>query len=102
MKSDWYANMDMVQVMKVQLSYYRIISNIRGTKWPNLNVSQLVFAQSNEARCSVENEDVVGAAPTGDAPTTSEWLTILLPTKVRLILETLRYLVLLSFDSKTS
>ena len=30
-------------------------------------------------------------APTGDAPTTSEWSTILLPTKVRLILETLRY-----------
>ena len=35
----------------------------------------------------VENEDVVGAAPAGDAPTTSEWSTILLPTKVRLILE---------------
>ena len=33
----------------------------------------VVFAQSNEARCYVENEDVVGAAPTGDAPTTSEW-----------------------------
>ena len=26
------------------------------------------------------NEDVVGAAPTGDAPTTSELSTILLPT----------------------
>ena len=36
----------------------------------------------------MENEDVVGAAPTGDAPTTSEGSTILLPTKVRLILET--------------
>ena len=48
----------------------------------------VVFAQSNEAMCYVENEDVVGAAPTGDAPTTSEWSTILLPTKVRLILET--------------
>ena len=33
----------------------------------------------------MENEDVVGAAPTGDAPNTSEWSTILLPTKVRLI-----------------
>ena len=31
-----------------------------------------VFALSIEARCFVENEDVVGAAPTGDAPTTSE------------------------------
>ena len=35
-----------------------------------------VFAQSIEARCKVENEDVVGAAPPGDAPTTSEWSTI--------------------------
>ena len=51
----------------------------------------VVFAQSIEARCYVENEDVVGAAPTGDAPTTSEWSSILLPTKVRLILETWRY-----------
>ena len=50
----------------------------------------VVFAQTNEARCLVENEDVVGAAPTGDAPTTSEWSTILLPTMVRLILETWR------------
>ena len=45
-----------------------------------------VFAKSLEARCQVENEDVFGAAPTADAPTTSEWTTILLPTKVRLIL----------------
>ena len=50
----------------------------------------VVFAQSIEARCYVENEDVVGAAPTGDAPTTSESSTILLPTKVCLILETWR------------
>ena len=34
---------------------------------------EFVFSQSVEARCYVENEDVVGAAPTGDAPTTSEW-----------------------------
>ena len=50
-----------------------------------------VFAQSIEARCQVENEDVDGAALTGDAPTTSEWSTILLPSMVRLILETWRY-----------
>ena len=31
-----------------------------------------------------ENEDVVGAAPTGDTPTTSKWSTILLPNKVQL------------------
>ena len=47
---------------------------------------QAVFAESLEARCQVENEDVVGAAPTGDAPTTSEWATISLPTKVQLII----------------
>ena len=29
------------------------------------------------ARAPVESEDVVGAALTGDAPTTSEWSTIL-------------------------
>ena len=39
--------------------------------------------RSIEARCYVENEDVVGAAPTGYAPITSEWSTSLLPTKVR-------------------
>ena len=50
----------------------------------------MVFAQSIEARRSVENEDVVGAAPTGDAPTTSELSTIILPTEVWLILEVLR------------
>ena len=31
--------------------------------------------------------NVVGAAPTGYAPTTSEWSTTFLPIKVRLILE---------------
>ena len=50
--------------------------------------------QSIEARCEVENEDVVGAAPAGDAPTTSEWSTILLPTNVRFILEVWRKLKL--------
>ena len=52
------------------------------------------FVESLEARYQVEYEDVVGAAPTGDAPTTSEWSTILLPTKVHLILEILRYFVM--------
>ena len=36
----------------------------------------VVFAQYFETKCEVENEDVVGAAPTGDAPTTSEWSSI--------------------------
>ena len=53
----------------------------------------VVFTQSIEARRWVENEDVVGAAPTGDAPTTSEWSTIILPAKVGLILEIWRYLI---------
>ena len=83
--------MDAVHNTKVM---YRKISNISCTKSPNLKCFSprlvVVCAQANEARCSVENEDVVGAAPTGDAPTTSEWSTILLPTKVRLILETWR------------
>ena len=76
------------------LFIYRKIYNISRTKSPNLNVSRLVMQLSlpNKARCLVENEDVVGAAPAGDAPTTSAWSTILLPTKVRLILETGRYI----------
>ena len=46
----------------------------------------VVFTQSIEARSLVENEDVVGAVLTGEAPTTSECSTILLP-KVHLTLE---------------
>ena len=33
----------------------------------------VVVLQYIEAECQVENEDVVGAAPAGDAPTTYEW-----------------------------
>ena len=44
--------------------------------------------------CLDQDEDVVGAATTGDAPTTSEWSTILLPTKVWLILEVWRYKIM--------
>ena len=73
---------------------YCQVSNIRRTKSQHLKrfsyCLATVFAESLEARCQVENEDVVGAAPTGDAPTTSVWSTILLPAKVRLILEVLR------------
>ena len=73
---------------------YRQISNIRPTKYQNLNCFSarraVVFVQYIEARFLVENEDVVGAAPAGDAPTTSEWSRNLLSTEVRLILEVLR------------
>ena len=49
----------------------------------------LILSQRNLLKPGVKSEieDVVGAAPTGYAPTTSEWSTILLPTKVKLILE---------------
>ena len=47
-------------------------------KWASSRLA-VVFAQSIETKCYFENEDVVGAAPTGDAPTTSEWSTTLLP-----------------------
>ena len=72
------------------MKMYLQTSNISRTKSQNLNVSRLILQSSlpkplDEARCSVENEDVVGAAPIGDAPTRSESLTILLPNKVRLL-----------------
>ena len=59
-------------------SNYRKISDIRCTKSLNLNVSHLGLQLSlrNILKPSVgwrlENEDVVGAVPTGDAPTTFE------------------------------
>ena len=37
---------------------------------------EVVFGQYIEANCLVKNEDVIGAGPTGDAPTTSELSTI--------------------------
>ena len=40
-----------------------------------------VLAQSIEVRCKADKEYIVGAAPTGDVPTISEWSTILLPTR---------------------
>ena len=59
---------------------YCKISNIRRTKSQNLNDSRLILHLSLpnllKAKCQVENEDIVEAAPTGDAPTTSEWSTI--------------------------
>ena len=50
---------------------------------------QLLLPNPLKPGIQVENEDVFGAAPT----TTSEWSTILLPSRVRLILEVLRYIV---------
>ena len=56
------------------------------------NCLAVVFAESLEARGQAENEYAVVEAPTGDAPTTSEWSTIQLPTKVWLILDMWRYI----------
>ena len=36
----------------------------------------VIFAHYIEAKCWVENEDVVGAAPAGDASIASEWSII--------------------------
>ena len=80
---------------RLSIMMYRKLSNIRRTKQQNLYVSHLVLqlslcVQFIEARCSVGNEDVVGAAPTGDVPATSEWPTIVLASNVWLILDVLR------------
>ena len=47
------------------------------------------YAQSIQARCYVENEDIVGAVRIGDAPTTSDCSKIVL--RVCLILEVWLY-----------
>ena len=65
-----------------EFNNYRQTFNISHTKCFSCHLA-VVSAHSIEAK----NEDIVGAAPTGDAPTKSEWSTILLPTKVPLILE---------------
>ena len=68
------------------LSNLYMLHQISKLKWFSSCLA-VVFAQSIEARCQVENKDVVGAAPIDDASTTSEWSTSLLPTNVRLISE---------------
>ena len=58
---------------------YRQIFNLKRTQSQNIDVSRLVLQLFllNPLKPGVENEDVVGAVPTVDAPTTSEWSTIL-------------------------
>ena len=67
----------MVDVDHKALKWHCQTSNKRCTKFQNLTAShvilQLVFDQSIETMCYVKNDDVVGAVPTGDAPTTAEW-----------------------------
>ena len=56
-------------------------SNVRHTKSQILNVSCLVF------ELSLLNPLTLSVKSTGDVSNSSEWSTMLLPTKVRLILE---------------
>ena len=80
-----------ILAVKAMGSIYHQTSNIRRTKSQHFNTPRLALQLSLSIPLKscvyVENEDVVGAAPTGDAPTTSEWSAISLPTKVRLMLE---------------
>ena len=73
---------------------YCQISNISRTKSQHFKNSYCLAAFFAESlvQCQVDHSDVVGAAPTGDAPTTIEWSTMLMPTKVPLILEVLRFI----------
>ena len=69
-------------------------SNRRHTKSQHLNVSHLVLQLPlpNPLKPGVNSRmkiTLVGAVPTGDATTTSEWSKSLLTTKVHLILEVL-------------
>ena len=64
------------------------ISNISASKSQNFNDSRIVLQLSLPSPLNtVKNDDVVGALPTGDAPTSSKWSTSLLPNNPRLILE---------------
>ena len=82
----------------LQNKIYRQVSNISGTKSQHLKYSRTVLRLFLLNPWKPENEDVFGTAPTGDAPTISEWSTILLHAKVRLILEVLRYLCRIDFS----
>ena len=66
------------QLYRRAIDIIRKIYNIRRTKSPNLYVSRLIMGLSlpSPRKPGVKNVDLVGAAPTGDAPTTSEWSTI--------------------------
>ena len=71
----------------IEVSTYHQTFDINHTKFQNLNVSHFVLKLSLANLLKpgvnyVKKEDVVAAAPTGNTPITSEWSTILLPTKV--------------------
>ena len=66
-------------IMRVHM--YHKISDIRCTKYQNLNDSHLVL------QLPLPSPLKPGVKPKGDAPTPSEWSPILFPTKVRLTLK---------------
>ena len=84
-------------ILPVCIGIYRQTSNKSHTKSQNLDISRLVLQMSfpNPLKPGVKwiMKMLFGAAPTGDAPGTSEWSTISLPTKLHLIFDALRYLV---------
>ena len=69
---------DAIYISSLGHNEYHQVSNISHTKSQNLNDSHLVLKLSlpNPLKPGVENDDVVGATPPGDAPTTSEWSTV--------------------------
>ena len=81
----WNESNDLIELKNT----YHQFSNTRHHKSQNFNISHLVLQLSlcNILKPGVKsrNEDVVGAMLTGDASTTYEWSTILLPTEAQII-----------------
>ena len=80
---------------------YRQTSSIRRAKYRNSNVARLLlqFSLPNPLKPGV---NVVGGAPTGDAPTTSEISTILWSINVRFIFEVWRSWIFLFSSWRSS
>ena len=78
----------------VKFYKYCKISNIRHTKFQNLNDSRFIMLLSlpNPFKLIVKLRMKMWLEQHRHDPTTSEWSTILLPTKVHLILEVWQYL----------
>ena len=72
---------------------YRQTSNVKRTKFQNLNVFRLVL------QLSLHIQLKPGVKPTGDAPITSEWSAVLLPTQVLFILDIWRCIYRVSYNS---
>ena len=73
------------------VSIYLQISTIKRTTFPNFDVSRSCLCAIHWSQVLNREWRCIGAAPTGDAPITSEWSTIPLPNKVWLMLEVWRF-----------